>query len=251
MRKEIQSLHHPLIKHLVKVRQNSDYRYDHQTCVVEGVKLVHELCRTTIPKVILAVREELIPPNVSSGDVFIVSEEVMDKASGLQNPEGILAEIDLPSFKSLNGKRFLIALDGINDPGNLGAVLRTALALGWEGAFLFNHCCDPFNEKAVRAAKGATFRLPLYEGTEMELVELIQKNCADGIVADLEGTYFHDIPGSKKIVLILGNEAHGPSTSISKVCKKVSIPMPGEMESLNVAVAGGILMYGLRPKEGK
>lgn len=251
MLRQIQSVQHPLVKHLVKVRQIRDYRYDHGSCVVEGVKLVHELCKKMTPISILALREELLPQKYNSDTTYIVPEPVMNKASGLLHPEGLMAEFPLPPFKPLKGKRFILALDGINDPGNLGALLRSALAFGWEGVFLFNDTCDPFNEKAIRAAKGATFQLQLFQGEQEDLESLLHENKAQAVVADLEGTPFSDIQFPDGIVLVLGNEAHGPSKSIRQSSKKITIPMSGEMESLNVAVAGGILMQALRSGSSK
>jgi TrmH family RNA methyltransferase len=120
--------------------------------------------------------------------------------------------------------------------------------MGWEGAFLVGEGCDPFNEKALRAARGATFRLPLRTGSWDELQALATENHWVPLVADLDGkapSSFHEI---KQGILVLSNESHGPSDAALRFCQKVSIPMSGKMESLNVAVAGGILMYALKKK---
>ena len=85
----------------------------------------------------------------------------MKKISGMQTPEGLVVEIEMPKPAPLEGLKYLLALDGVSDPGNVGALLRTALALGWQGIFILDESCDPFNDKALRSARGATFRLPL------------------------------------------------------------------------------------------
>lgn len=245
MYREVTSLQHPLVKHLVKIRQNRDYRYEHQSLVIEGVKPVSEICPLLHLKTLVVYDETLIPERAKADEVLLVPEEILHKISGMQHTEGILAEVAMPRFVSLKGKRRILALDGINDPGNLGTLLRTALALGWDGVFLLENTCDPFNEKALRAARGATFHLALSNGSWKNLKDLIQDNKMLPLVADLRGNNPQDLPlEHEKIVLILGNEATGPSAE-SERFQKVTIPMQEEMESLNVAVAGGILMYML------
>lgn len=251
MIKNITSVQHPLVKHLVKLRQNRDYRYDHHRLIVDGITLVSELGRTTRFKTIVTRDELLIPLGVEADEILVVNDSVMKKISGLQSPEGIIAEIDMPKPASLDGKKRLIVLDGVNDPGNLGALLRSALAMGWEGAFILNESCDPFNEKAIRAAKGATFRLPLAWGSWDDLEKLIKKNKLTCLVADMEGEKIDDIETSNNIALILGNEARGVSVEAKQSGKQVTIEMIGDMESLNVAVAGSIIMYVLRPTKGE
>lgn len=245
MLRQIQSLQHPLVKHIVKIRQIRDYRYDQGTCIVEGMKLVHELCATSKPLAIFALREDLLPEKYNPETTFIVSEAVMDKASGLIHSEGILAEFPLPPFRALDDLKYILVLDGINDPGNLGTLIRTALAFNWEGIFLTHDSCDPFNEKAIRAAKGATFQLPIFHGTAQDLEQLIQKSGMPAVVADLEGTSFEELKFPNGVALILGNEAHGSSLSENQTFQKITIPMSGKIESLNVSIAGGILMQGL------
>jgi RNA methyltransferase, TrmH family len=238
MNQQIQSLQHPLVKHLVKLRKERAYRYENRSLIVEGIKPVLELAKTMQPKVLLSTKPH--------SNALIVSEEIMQKVSGMENPEGLLGEFPMPGFSSLQKLKYIVALDGINDPGNLGTILRTALAIGWEGAFITENSCDPFNDKAIRAARGATFRLPIRIGKWKELIEIAQQNQMPLYAADLEGKKPEEIGASKAKILVLGNEAHGPSPEILEHCEKVTIPMPGEMESLNVAVAGGILLYLLR-----
>lgn len=246
MVKKINSLQHPLIKHLVKVRRNSDYRHDHKSVVIEGVKTIQEVGVQFPFKVLIVLDETLIPQGIRSKEVVVVTEDIMQKVSGMQQSEGILAEIEMPSSASLKGLKRLIALDGINDPGNLGTLLRTALALGWEGVFIINESCDPYNEKALRAAKGATFRLPIGMGSWEDLKKVIAANKLQPFVADLEGEDIHTLDIPKNILLVLGHESRGISKVAASLSKKVTIPLPGEMESLNVAIAGGILMFALR-----
>ena len=159
--KEITSLQHPLVKHLVKLRTDKKYRYEKKAVLVEGKKLLSEI---EIPIKTLIIRRgehtSLIAPTSA-----IVSESVFGKISGVKSPEGIAAEIAMPTNADLSQKTLVLALDKIHDPGNLGTLMRTAIALGFEGMFLIEPCVDPYNEKALRSAKGATFKLPLQTGT--------------------------------------------------------------------------------------
>ena len=126
------------------------------------------------------------------------------------------------------------------------ATIRISLRLGWEGVFFLENSCDPFNEKALNAARGATFRLPLAWGNWDMLKKIIRENKLDPIVADLRGTELKDMKLQGGVCLVLGNEAQGASKEAKKVCRPVAITMNGDMESLNVAVAGGILMHGIK-----
>lgn len=246
MYRTIASTQNALVKHLVRLRQNSDYRYNCKSIIVEGIKPVQELCAHMAPKCLVVCDEHLIPPSVPAESVVIAPTHVLHKISGMLHPEGVLAEFPMPHFDSLAGMRRIIALDSVRDPGNLGSLLRTALALGWEGVFLIGENCDPYNEKALRAARGATFRLPHLRGTWQQLKALIAENKLCPLVADLEGPPPTDVERNKSLLLLLSNEAHGVSYEGEKICQKVSVPLSGQMESLNVAAAGAILMHALK-----
>lgn len=243
MERLITSLQHPLVKHLVKLRTDRNYRHAQQSLALEGVKPIQEM-----PALILKLFYTSAYASIAqkfSCDKWEVTEGILHKISGLTSPEGILAEIRMPPFVELGKSKEVLALDGINDPGNLGTLLRTALALGWEAVYFLPGCCDPFNEKVLRAARGAHFKLILASGTAEELKQWVKTEHIQSFVADLQGKTPETFPAAAKRLLVLGNEAHGASAAISQFCQPVTIPMPGLMESLNVAVAGGILLYVL------
>lgn len=239
----ITSLQHPAVKHLVKLRHNRDYREEHGSAIIEGIKMVTEVCQHIAPKSLFVLDPSLIPSGLKPGTVVTVSEEVLAKITATPSPEGIVAEVPIPAQASLQGKKRLIALDGVNDPGNMGTLLRTALALGFEGAFLFHDCCDPCNDKALRAAKGATFQLPMRNGTWEELKAFADREGLPLYAADLNGTPASETRFPQGLILVLGSEAHGLSLPTRVECQKITIPQRGAIDSLNVAVAGGILMY--------
>lgn len=242
---EITSLQNPIVKYFVKLRNSRAYRKEQNTALIVGTKLVQELASHT-PLITLLVENGAELPPVNASQIYYVTPEILKKITGLEQPEPYAAEVALPKPADLSGKKYLLALDGISDPGNLGTLLRTALALGWEGVFISEGSADPFNEKALRAAKGATFHLPLCEGNFDELNQLIEKNKLSVYIADMNGQKVDTEKLKVPLILVLGSEAHGVQFKPKTAAHTLSIPIHAKMESLNVAVAGGILMYLMR-----
>ncbi|GMH42076.1 hypothetical protein BSKO_09995 [Bryopsis sp. KO-2023] len=182
-----------------------------------------------------------------------VDQHVMKKISGVESVDNlsIVAEIDLPwkdaSLEHRKIKR-LLGLEGIQDPGNLGTLIRTAVAFGWDGVFLLPGCCDPFNDKALRASRGGVFKIPLISGSWTEFRELVDVNKLECFAGQpkIEGQEMIKPNSEKPLCLILGSEGPGLSSASLQIAKPITIPMVGEMESLNVAVAGGVLMFLMR-----
>lgn len=229
--KKITSLQHSLVKHWVRLRSERAYREETQRVLVSGEKMVGELAC----EVLITVEER------AEAD-YVVTEEIMKKITGLEQPDGVAAEIKRPKPENMQGKSHILILDRLTDPGNLGTLLRTALALGWEGVIVTPGTVDLFNDKALRAAKGATFRLPYAEMTHEEIAQLPIRF----LTADLGGKEVGKAPTQPPIGLILSNESEGPSSWAEKIGETVTIPMKGPMESLNVATSGAILLYVLR-----
>jgi TrmH family RNA methyltransferase len=242
--REIKSLQHPIVKHLFKLRTDRSYRKECGSVLVLGHKMVAELPEA-IPIKTLLIEEGTSPPK-NGQEIFFVTPEILRKISGVHNPEPIAAEVFLPKQGDLSCKQYLIALDGISDPGNLGTILRSALALGWEGAFITERSTDPFNDKALRAAKGATFRLPLQVGTSEELQELIRARHLNVYSADAKGSPLKKASASPPFLLIFGNESNGVSPDLQKQAQPLSIPMQAGSDSLNVSAAAAIFLYTLK-----
>ncbi len=243
--KQLTSTRHPLIKHLVDLREKRTYRYECQSVVVEGLTIISELAKTNRFKCMIISDERFLKFAESAEEVVIVSCDIMKKISGLIAPEGILVEMQMPLPSQLKGAKRVIALDGICDPGNMGTLFRSALALGWDAVFLIDGC-DPFNEKVIRAAMGATFRLSIGWGNWETLKKIAINENLTVFGADIKGQDIASVNPCKKILLILGNEAHGLSEQAKAMCELITIPMSKEMESLNVSAAGSIIMYVLK-----
>ncbi len=299
---QLTSLQHPFVKHLVKLREDREYRYQSQSVVVCGLKLVQELSilfpfqslileegfnpvfkiyraqegfvnldsarQSTIEArgpndeaIVKTMAEEedrlgkataspnslnLTERGIQTENLYHVTPQVMKKISGLQQPEPIAAEVRMPKPQDLSSLQFLLVLDKISDPGNLGTLLRSARGLGWDGVFLTPGSTDPFNDKAIRAAKGATFTLPWRSGTYEELDALLMKRKL--YAADAKGADFSTLQFAPPLALALGSESHGLAEELKKNAEMISIPMHGKVESLNVGSAGAILMYQLRQR---
>lgn len=242
----ITSLQHPLIKHLVKLRDDRNYRYESRSVVISGLNLIRELApRFTFRTLLLEAKFEPGFP-FSAENIYKVPLEIIKKVTGLENPEPIAAEITMPDQPALTSLKFLLVLDGISDPGNLGTLLRTACGLGWDGAFLTPRSADPFNGKALRAAKGATFKLPWKMGSIEELSDLLKKNKIRLFAADAKGKDFFKQQFRPPLALALGNEAQGLAAPLKQNAELIAVPMEENMESLNVASAGAILMHALK-----
>ncbi len=244
---ELSSLGHPYVKHLVKLRLDRNYRYQEGLVLVSGLNLLRDLAPQISFKTLLLTHGYQPDFSYRSQQVCYVSYDILKKVSGLIKPEPLVAEIYMPEPAPLKNLRALLILDGIADPGNLGTLLRTALALGWDGAFITQGSTDPYNEKALRAAKTATFKLAWRQGNISELVALLKKNHLKLYAADARGHNFREISVVVPLALALGNEAHGLSPELKNQAQLIAVAMSGPMESLNVASAGAIIMHCLAP----
>lgn len=178
-----------------------------------------------------------------------VSTPELNRAAATVTPPGILAiaRQRRVSIESLLASQevFLLVADGVQDPGNLGTMLRTAAAAGCTGALLTTGTVDPYNEKVVRASMGALFYLPVVSGLEPgEIVSRLEGR-AKIIVGHVAGeVFYHECDYRGGLALVVGNENRGPSQEIlAQAYARVKIPLWGPVESLNVAVAAGLLLY--------
>lgn len=245
MLKEITSKEHPLVKHFVHLRQNRDYRHEFRRVVIEGEKLVRDIICHHPYHHLLILDRSFVPAQFDTSHVSLVTEEVMKKISGFNPPPNIMAEVDLPHPHSLAGLNWILALDRLQDPGNLGTLYRTAYALGWEGVFLIGDTVDPYNDKALRASQGATIMLPTRCGTLKEFAEFVESEKLPVFVGDSAGSSPKKV---EKGCLVLGREGEGLDRDLLSTFPSIGIPLRKEVESLNVGVAGGLLLYLM--KEG-
>ncbi len=178
-----------------------------------------------------------------------VSAYVFEPLSQVESPQGVLGVARRPPDASpavLTGPRALIAvLDGVQDPGNVGAILRTAAAAGATGAISVGATADPFGPKAIRASAGAVFRLPLRSFRDAaEAGEFLRATGVRVMIADPRGDNLDtQVSYARPLALVLGSEGHGVSPAWAQGGMRVRIPMAGAAESLNVAATAAILLY--------
>ncbi len=240
----IRSLHHPFVKYFLKLREDKAFRYGEKKVVVMGKKILADWSKDYPIEILLSSDEEAAR-FLPSKERYLVTQDILKKITALSAPEPLVAVVPMPSWQDVSKAKHLLVLDKVADPGNLGTLLRTALALGWDGVFLTDDSCDPFNDKAMRAAKGATFRLPMQKGSIEELCSLVEKGEMAVYVADIHGADCTTLSYGEPLALILGNESCGPNPILKEKFTRIAISMKN-MESLNVASAGAILLYHLK-----
>ena len=192
-----------------------------------------------------------------SSGLIETSEHVLSKLADTETPQGIVAEVSHKSRKlqevSLQGSPLIVVCDGIQDPGNLGTIIRTADAAGADAVVLLPGTCDPFLPKGIRSTAGSIFNLPVLFLKPEALVEWLRKKSISLIVSDVHasGSIF-DADMRRPLAFVFGNEAAGVSEYLKgKSDMRVSIPIPGKAESLNVATSAAICLYeAVRQRRG-
>jgi len=249
--KEITSVHNPAIQALKELSKPRNRR-EAGLFLAESMKMVreavdHGLCRTLIiQKDRAAEYESLIAQAEESGcEGLLVTAAVMQAVSEQKTPQGIACTVRIPEEpKQLQGKR-IVALDGVQDPGNVGTILRTADAAGFDGALLGAGCADLYGAKTLRATMGSIFRVPV-KRVENLAAELEEMKLAGYAVAatELGGEDFYMHCPREQAVLVIGSEGRGVSEAVrSAATHHLALPMRGGAESLNAAVAAGIMIY--------
>ncbi|MBI5274786.1 MAG: RNA methyltransferase [Chlamydiales bacterium] len=200
-----------------------------------------------IVKTIIVCDKTLIDSRFTTIPIYLTTEENIKKISGVAHPEKIIAEVCIPPFQSLHEKNKIIVLDSLQDPGNVGTLMRSALAFGFDGMYLIEPIVDPYNDKVIRSSKGAVFSLPLQRGSLDDFIKWALTTRATIFRADLKGKTMEDISSNPThcTILILGNESKGIDDAIKQISIPITIPISDKTESLNVAIAGSILMYSL------
>lgn len=237
---QITSLQHPLIKHWVALRKENSYRKESNTVLLIGDTIIQEFPHPI--KALISTK----PSNIRAEKKYLVTVEMLHKIAGLGSFEGIIAEVDLPSPQNVEEKNFVLIVDQIQDPGNLGTLLRAALGLGWEGIMATPGTADFFNDKTIRASRGAIFHLPFAYKTPEEIAAWVERKKIPLWIADAKGTPINEIPCKPPIALLLSHEGQGVREWSRAIGRPLSVPLQNNVESLNVAIAGAILLYEMR-----
>ena len=215
--------------------------------LIEGEKAVREaVARKLDIGVILATPEYFAEFGSSSFEVLEVSEDIIDYCADERTPQGVVATLRIPKKGMKKPSGVCVIMDGVKDPGNVGTVIRTCAALNVRDIYLVN-CADAFSPKCVRSTMSGIFSVNLYNVGEDEKEALFDS--ANIVVADMGGENIFDVEKVGDFCLVIGSESHGVSEFFrSRAKKTVAIPMSPNMESLNAAIAGSIILYQLLKK---
>lgn len=263
---------------IISSRQNNIVKYvrglrekrnrDKEGCfLVEGVKSVKEAVSAgeTIRKLLITERGEKhfqlndITTNLSKEvQIVRVTDEVMEFMSEIESPQGIIAlvsksQITLKELTVTQSSGFVV-IDGVQDPGNVGTIIRSADAFGFGAVILTKGCADIFNSKTLRSTMGSVFHLPVIQDvTTEDLINFLKENSFFIAATTLEESsrFLPDVEFLRPLALVFGNEGKGVSKEISSSADVlVKVPMFGSAESLNVAVTSGIVLYEASRRHG-
>lgn len=235
---------------------------------MEGIRAVEELLKSPSQRFKVIYTEELetnrrgqlLLKNLAHSKIEMtkILPRELAAVSDCETPAGILAVVNITEHRLadlLNApKPFLVILDGIQDPGNLGTIIRTAEAAGVTGIILGRETVDQYNPKVVRATMGSLLRLPVVKvDSLLELIEKLRSKNIKTLACDVRGSKnYYEASWSLPLALLFGNEGAGMSQEIAgKIDEVIKIPQRRGVDSLNVAVAAGIIMYQVVEKAGK
>lgn len=228
--------------------------------VIEGVRLFEEAVNSNWEFHFVLYDETLNErgrkklESLKNIEVEEVSASVMKSISETESPQGILAVLKFSQLPITNNLNFVLIPDQIRDPGNLGTLLRSAVATGVQTVLLPPDTTDAFAPKVLRSGMGAHFKLPIQEMSWEEIKKFVGATHSDlqVLIADMNGQSCWENDLTKPIALIIGSEAGGASESARKLANgKISIPMSGDIESLNAGVAGSVLMFEVLRQRSK
>lgn len=252
---EINSSKNELFKDIFKLKQKK-YRYRSNSFLIEGIKLVkhaalqgqtiHHLiiCKSLIEAEIV---EEITGLMSEGTDLLYLSKDLFEDISDTVNSQGMIAVVKIPGgMEGLKTNGLYVALDRIQDPGNLGTIIRTADAAGFDGLIYNKGTVDPYGEKVLRSTMGSIFSLPLL--AVEDLAKTLQEARLMGhsvLCTSLEDSQdYSKVDYSEGAIIVIGNESQGVSDEVfEQASHKIKIPIYGQAESLNAAIAAAIIMY--------
>ena len=248
MAEMITSRTNPLMTHIRKLASSRSYRREQREYIGDGIKLLEEAVKWGAPlTTVIYTKGTALPPLGGQVRVVEVPEDLMRSISPMDAPQGALFAARLPDEElpgTLSGKRYL-ALEGVQDPGNVGTILRTADAYEADGVILLEGCADLYNPKTVRASMGALFRMKAWSTSLEKLCPVL---CEAGLplmgAALREDTVDARSADLRTAVILIGSEGKGLSAAALDACDKtIRIPMSERCESLNAAIAAATLLW--------
>jgi len=253
--KRITSLKNNLIKDIKKLSQKK-YRDQRGEYLIEGDHLVEEAVNAGAPIVHVLFTEKaltafpLLLEKIPESCRLLVTEDILRSLSSHPDTPDILAVVAKTSpSRVIDYSRPLLLLDGVQDPGNVGTMIRTADAAGFGTVVLGEGSADIYNDKVLRAMQGSQFHIAVYQGSISEWIGTCKAHGLNvyGTELNPQAVDYRQVPKTPAFALVMGNEGQGLSAeTLSSTTQNLYIPITGQAESLNVAVAAGILMFALK-----
>ncbi|MCA1021852.1 TrmH family RNA methyltransferase [Halobacillus litoralis] len=240
------SLQNAKVKNWKKLHKRK-YRNQTGTFLVEGFHLVEEVMKSGWTVKELIVREETEVTLPDDIPYTIVSRDVFAAVAETETPQGVAAVVAKEDYTFTPGSLTLM-LDAVQDPGNIGTLIRTADAAGFDQVIVGTGSVDIFNDKVIRASQGSLFHLPVLTGDLTDYVGELKDQGVEIWASTLENAAsYKELPIPEKAALVVGNEGSGISEELVEAAdQQVYIPIYGQAESLNAAIAGAVLMYHLK-----
>lgn len=249
----IESKENNLFKNTKKLKERKN-RNKSSKYIIEGFRLVQEAFKAKVDIDYLIVTEDsqdkidqfLLNYITEDIKVYKINGNLFKELVSTENPQGILAVINMNIMQIDSNGEFYLLCDRLQDPGNLGTIIRTAHAANVKGIILTKGTVDIYNEKTIRSTMGSIFYIPIhYDDNNLSLVKSLKEDGFNLVVTSLDTDkdfFEEDLRG--KVILTVGNEGNGVSAEVLDLADtKVKIPMPGNAESLNVAIATSVIMY--------
>ena len=261
----ITSSHNPRLQWVRLLQSQAQARREAQAFIAEGVRLSEEALEAGWEAQLVLYTEEISPRGQLVVDAYThlgalveqVTPQAFKSAADSETPQGLLLVLSMRLLPRPEKADFFLILDGVRDPGNLGTILRSARAAGVQTVLLPPGTVDPFSPKVVRAGMGAHFRLPVlragWDELNQELLPQVEAGMRIYLADSGDGQVYTQAEFRAPLALIVGGEAQGAGVEALHLAhEKVHIPMPGGSESLNAAVATGILLFEvLRQRQNK
>lgn len=252
--KHIESPSNPLIRHMVRLSKEKKYRIAQDEILCEGEKMLEEALESgiVIENILMDEKQPcsklLLKKALENGaKACTVPQKLLAVVSNVETPQGIVFTCKRSDrqIADLRGTNRLIVLDGLQDPGNMGTILRTADAFDIDGVILCEGCTDYTSPKVVRATMGAIFRIPIITAKRADTFSYLKAHNIPIYAAALsENSVSITAANLKRAAVIIGNEGSGVSEEVLRLCDKpIIIPMKGRAESLNASVAASIIMW--------
>ena len=247
--KHIISRDNPVFKQLKKLSENSRERRAEGKTLLDGVHLIESYCEAfgepeliIIPEGKSSAEANALMQQLEHVNTMMLPTLMFAELTPVASSTGILALVKTPQIAPLSEVKFALMLEDIQDPGNLGSMLRTALGAGVQAVYLSKGCTDAWSPKCLRGGQGAQFLLPIFEG--VNIVETMQNFAGNTYATTLDGSSLYAQDLSQPAAFVIGNEGAGLSAKVVQAAShQISIPMQQNLESLNAAAAAAVCLF--------